>query len=99
MYNNMRLVVLTFDSQWAFQTQEEFKWKNKERFQQGALSVTHTREIKMVRDAIKICFYIADPLKSNRFTLTSMKKMDHFMQIWNFFPSAFYCTQTPKKIF
>lgn len=44
MYNNMRLVVLTFESQGAFQTQERFKWKkNKQSLEQSALAGTHVK--------------------------------------------------------
>lgn len=43
MYNNMRLVVLTFESQAAFQTQERFKWKNKQSLEQSALTGTRVK--------------------------------------------------------
>lgn len=84
MYNNMRLVVLTFESQGAFQTQERFNSKSKQSFQQGALAWTCVK-----LQISEMCFLTADPLESNCFTITSVRNMDHFMQIWNFFPSAF----------
>lgn len=43
MYNNMRSVVLTFESQGAFQTQEHFKWKNKQSLEQRALAGTRVK--------------------------------------------------------